>query len=784
MLKKNGFLAVLVGLILVIAVFPDVIFREASLRVTDQYLGANQGYQSQPTYSFSNDRQWYESHIDTGGSVFQSDPMIEFMKYNIQNGESPYWNPYSAAGSLGPEALTDQKFSFFTLVVALFGGSSSVFNTALVLLYFAAVICVFLIGRDYFDFSILGSVSMAIFYLLNGYNVANFGSNVSQGYLYVPLILLAAFHFTSKPSGRSFVWATLSIAMILSCTFLPTTIVALLTTISISIAYVVFRYPSWAFRVKLVGLYACAHIVAFACTSSIYLPIAENIGSLGTLKEYTQREFYSLSWLALPSLLTPMHFFESYYSGVLAAGMPGGKDYLSISGNTAFHFGLFAFCLALFGIPSIFKQRNKFFVGCLLVFVFGLMRLFDFPVVSKVISFLPIVGNLGAQYLWGFLVFPLMFLIGKGFDSIRDGSFKYWPVVVFLCTCVSSLGVLYYRYGFTEPRIVQKEQSLTVLAFLVLCILVIPWLIYRSKRASVRLGLTFIFVSLMFASLLRENNSVRYPQSNYFSKGDDVIHFVQKNNDHGRILNMGDLGIYPELSTAFRVPGITTMVQGVGPEFREYYASAVQLDPGQSWTIFPTLGHIQDTPELNKIDFEKLNFLGLRYILIYDRFTKYKEVLQEHGYKKVFDGTVGDKVAVFENSDPFPRAFSLDLDSTEIEQYDFSDLSRRNVRPVQISAYHNASVALKGAVDKAQWVILTDNWHQNWMATVNGNAAKIFKARKAFRAVWVPRGEFEIHMSYRPKTLTLALGLTILAFLLLSGVFVFDQKIRKFFVKN
>lgn len=58
---------------------------------------------------------------DNGGASFQSEPMMEFMKNTLSSGQSPYWNPYSSAGAVGPETLVDQKFSLFTICYAILG---------------------------------------------------------------------------------------------------------------------------------------------------------------------------------------------------------------------------------------------------------------------------------------------------------------------------------------------------------------------------------------------------------------------------------------------------------------------------------------------------------------------------------------------------------------------------------------------------------------------------------------------------------------------------------------
>src|SRR5262249_12292240 len=111
-----------VPLLAVCLVFPDVVFLGASLRITDQVQGGQLHFPPITLYPHYSHQQWDAGLSDYFGAFFQSEPMMEFMRRSLREGQSPYWNPYSAAGSLGPETLVDNKFSAFTLAYALLGG--------------------------------------------------------------------------------------------------------------------------------------------------------------------------------------------------------------------------------------------------------------------------------------------------------------------------------------------------------------------------------------------------------------------------------------------------------------------------------------------------------------------------------------------------------------------------------------------------------------------------------------------------------------------------------------
>jgi hypothetical protein len=100
--------------VLMVATFPDVFFAGTSLRVTDQLWGSYQNlalYRVHPLTSATDGPlragygEWLLSYNDIGGAIWQSEPMMEFMRHTLWTLDSPYWNPYSAAGSLVQKRL-------------------------------------------------------------------------------------------------------------------------------------------------------------------------------------------------------------------------------------------------------------------------------------------------------------------------------------------------------------------------------------------------------------------------------------------------------------------------------------------------------------------------------------------------------------------------------------------------------------------------------------------------------------------------------------------------------
>ena len=216
------------ALLLVVAVYADVIFRGASVSGANYLNVTVEPFRNRvQLYPERTGREAYHAYFDIGGAAFQSEPGAQFMRRSFWNGESVYWNPYSATGSYGIETLVDVKTSPLSMIVALLGGSDAVFHLAFLGFSFLGVFCLLVLLTVQWRLSLLAAIAGGITYLLNGYNVANLAANFAQTWLYFPVLALALVSFAKNPRVLSFLGIAAGAALILATTFLPTTIVIL-----------------------------------------------------------------------------------------------------------------------------------------------------------------------------------------------------------------------------------------------------------------------------------------------------------------------------------------------------------------------------------------------------------------------------------------------------------------------------------------------------------------------------------------------------------------------------
>jgi hypothetical protein len=751
--------AALFSFIILLAVFPDVFFNSGSLRITDQIYGNAVS----TLLELPRTTGWWGGYNDNGGASFQAEPIMEFMRYTLESGQSPYWNPFSSAGALGPETLVDQKFSFFTIIYAYLGGGSLVYNVILLTIYFFSLFFLYRTIREVLGLSIYSAIAACVFYLLNGFSVANIGSNIIQSYLYIPICIYFSLVFLNKPTIKIAVFTVLSISLLLSCTFIPTTVTSFIAIYTVIVGYLVSRVFLLEINKKEAVYYFAWHVflffLALMLLALLYLPIIENISGIGTLSDYTKRIFFPLIFpQAIASLFSPSHFYESYNSMETGALYWIGSR--SFPGNTVYHMGVIGISLASFAFCLKYTRYKWLTISCVSIILLVFLRLFNVVGFDTIFSKLPIVGKLGAQYWWPAIMVPMSIVISLGVQNLISVKTKLIPMFLFILIGLYSFYYIYQVYGLHEPNLDFKIYSLYVIIFIFIfstfTIIIINNFRFKSK-------LIIIIILGLFVELLFSSKMMRMQRNDYFSSSSSEITFIKNNIGLYRSLNLGQTGIRPELGSAFQIQEITSMNQGVIPDFLKYYYSAINLEIPQRFGYhetmmpngaFPTTLLVKDLPESNKIDWDKINLLGVKYIIMPAHYKKYISYFESLELIKVFDSPSS---YIFQNPRVIPRAFLVDCNgnlanNTMSLPSDFLT----KISPISIDVYENTKVKMVGYSSSQKIAVLTDNFSDNWRATLNGVDADIVKVNGLFRGVVVPRGKFIIKMSYEPKTLFIA----------------------------
>jgi len=163
-------------------------------------------------------------------------------------------------------------------------------------------------------------------------------------------------------------------------------------------------------------------------------------------------------------------------------------------------------------------------------------------------------------------------------------------------------------------------------------------------------------------------------------------------------------------------------------------------------------------------------------------------------------------VYINENSDAFPRAFLvhklIQVPSNQSQDFllnhpefdlrneiileeslpddlvkKFSNLIPNASDSVDIITFEENKIKIQSISDYDSILVLTDVFYPGWIATIDGNPTKIFKANGLVRAVIIPAGDHIIDFEYSPDSFNLGMLVSFSTSVLLLGIYIFSRKV-------
>jgi hypothetical protein len=513
------------------------------------------------------------------------------------------------------------------------------------------------------------------------------------------------------------------------------------------------------------GLQVLAGLVAFCGTALIYLPFLENLGVTETLSSYRQRIFYPASAHALLSLFSPTHFFESYHAA--------DADAVRVSGNTVFHYGSIGL-----GLAACAWRRGPNWLRPLVLTLLGIVvvvagRIFAVPGIAALMNSVFVVRNLGEQYIFVALSVALALLVAFGTHNVLKREFSLVPVV--LVAALAGLGAVLaaHAYGM-GPSAANCDPWLetcpawsvgTIEALLAVLVMAL-WLSQRLR--GIRWVLVPLLVVLMFLDLALGAKSVRFGERDIFADPTSDVLYLKDHAGLARTMTLGAYATSMDFGSAFQFQEVTSLNPGTMTGYRKYFMEMTRGVPPESrWGDFVSLGMPQTHASFGYYDWFMVSLLGVKYVIAPSTYTSLFDEARAKGFPIRH---VSRFTTVIENPAAFPRAFVWPTETVPGADVQIpANTTAKDVVPVRIVSYGNASVVLEGETRTPAAIVLTDNWHPRWRATVNGKGVAMVTVQGTFRGVPVPPGKFRIEMWYRPQTLPLAIGLSVLAWLFVAG---------------
>ena len=74
------------------------------------------------------------------------------------------------------------------------------------------------------------------------------------------------------------------------------------------------------------------------------------------------------------------------------------------------------------------------------------------------------------------------------------------------------------------------------------------------------------------------------------------------------------------------------------------------------------------------------------------------------------------------------------------------------------------------------WLVLSDTWYPGWRASIDGVEVPIYPADAVFRALRLPKGEYEVEFKYLPMSFSIG---TVISAAAWSGLFISWRRLKR-----
>jgi hypothetical protein len=739
-------IALLMAVLIVVVAYPEVVFLGGSLSPAglNAVVDKNAHHRTVQVYPNAPSRDPQDGVQDLGARVWQIVPATKFVQRSISDGESISWNPYSAAGSLGPETLADLKLSPFVLLVALFGASATAFTFVALGFVVLALYCLQRFFVRTLGLGRVGAVAGCLAFVLTGFGASGINSSVGAPYVLFPVVLYTLTEWRRTGGVSRLLPAVAAYAAFLLTTFLPVQLLMLIFVHAIAVTIDASTVDgandeSTIRRARR----SIAHqllipLVALGLTAFVWLPVFDALRHAGSdIASYGERELASSGKLRMLKIASP---------------------WLSNAKKWVGYIGIAPVLLIAASWSRARPRERRILTVCIVLGVSALALHAGIPIIRSV-------GNL------------------PGLRSIRR---DYWASVSAAATTVS-LGIavsVIGRKGANAFAATLAGVAIgfgVILAWLVNVVLgwnAVPLLgmlaavgvigaavaIARASRLKPRRHLLAIAsVALVAVELFSYQNHARIARVDLENNPPAYVSYLQRNLKDGRILNAGRGDLYPEWGSVFGIRQIETLNTVQIPSYRTFFQRYV--NPEETG-LFLQIGGRQIP---FRADPNALNVLSVRYIVVDEALTRYDAAVREM-YPLAFEDSEAE-VRVYRNPRVFRNAYvSPALSGTEepgfwsrrVTQTDDRGLLaaakaahipttaalNAKLGKARVEQRTNTRVRISAHAEKPSVLVLTDSAYHNWSATIDGKSAHIGRVNDVVQGVVVPRGDSTVVFTY------------------------------------
>lgn len=757
---KDRYIPVII-LILLLVAFYDVTFLNKTFKVTT----ANS--QAVPTGAYGQaDNKPKFIPVNGTDTPVMEEPVYQFIKNNLRQGILPFWNPHQACGYPLIGMLEIGLFYPLTFIMYLFPDMYA-WDLLILSRFFLAGLFTFWFMRR-LRFSILPSLCSAIVFMLSGPMVLLQYWTVNVDLL-LPLILIAMERLIRGPDIKNMIFLTIAVALTIFAGH-PEHIFLVNTYAFVFLTYRIFSQKNSDWQ-KIGKFTFAAYGLALGLSAIVFFPFLQNFlleawhnhppGTGLVMEEQRDRALT----LALPHFfqavnLTFQWSFAGWWGGYLGT-LPLGLSFMSLFSNQR-------------------RGLNYFFAAMTFIL---LGKAYGLPIINW-LGYLPLFNACRyAIHTPHLVAFSVAVLSGMGLRTILSKRDVFQKGIIY-CIILITIVALHLVLAKNLNMALAIKASLFAASLLIIFQTVL-FLKDRGvlKRQTVALILTFLVFGELFLYIHRErpHRFVSFPKVPY-------IELLKSEPEHIRSYGIF-WAFYPNTATGFGVDDLGYFFSLAPKRFVHFVNTLLIKDHFRNDFRPPALRAI---PIEGKSDL--LDLLNVKYMIAPDNEWLSKSLSNFHRNTPENNSVYSNEVNMFKRDGYFPRAFivhkAVPIDDDEkslmlisrvgpqlrriaiingmlsanvsLEVRDTPLIDRSDAN---INKYTANEVAIKANMENAGFLVLSDAYHPDWKAYVDGNPTKIYQTDYLLRSIFLPAGEHEVKFVFVPQWFYIGGAVSLIALL-------------------
>ncbi len=703
-------------------------------------------------------------------SPVQEEPIYNFLKDNLKQGILPLWNPHQALGFPLIAAIEIGMFFPLTLIMYLlpefYAWDVLIFSR----FFFAGLLTYWFMRTLRFRKPV--ALASGIIFMLSGPMILlqYWTANVD---ILLPLLLLCIERLLQKPGGRSAAYTAIAVGL----TFLAGHPEHIFFVNVYGFLYFCFRFLSLRKLKEIVPVSIAlsgAYLLGIGLAALVFWPFISNFNS----------EF----WHGHPPLVG-LHN-EEMRSRIITLLVPFffQKETLTydftFSGWWGGYLGTLPLWLACIGL---FRRQRK-----------GLNYFFwilGFLIVSKAYSY-PFINWVGYLPIFNLCRYAIHTPHLVAFSTAIAAGMGLRLILAQKNVLLKSLSVAAIGTGLVLFNLWQRRGSdnfpialEATVFFLVILAILYGLLFLRFKgllKAKYFTGLLLLFIFLeLFSYIHRER-----PQR--FASFPPVPYMEFLRSQPERVRAFGYFWVfYPNTASAYGVDDLGIFFGMIPARYVEFVNTL--LKPGN-------FADDLRPPALRAMPFGDqaslfLDILNVRYIVVppteflskmipaYAQMAAatsfvYEEevnILERPGafprayivHKAIFNPNIQEGFAFMYRTQANISEYALINDSVRPEFLALKYTPVRDNSAAKITRYTPNEVIVEAVMESPGFLVLSDAYHPDWKAHVNGKPAKIYLTNGLVRSVFLPAGKHAVRFVFRPLSFYGGLGISILSMLII-----------------